>query len=370
MLIVFVAEEASDRGIGPEILIQLIPYFLPKALMFAMPATCLFSVCVVFGRLAAKNEITAIQSLGLNKSVIIAPALALAFLLSLFAVWINDISFAWSYWGIEQVVLESSDEIAYGMLRSDGTIKTDKFSIEVDAVEDRTLIQPIITISNSNNERTRAVAQEAVLTSKPEAHSLEFTMKRGSVSHNGKSELDLVFDSEFTYLIELKSPAEIAELTGKPGHLYLSQIGSEIEKQIDELEQLERRHAIHACSQMITGDMVGLTNSDWNTRIEELEGAQERLHRLHVVPHRRWANGFSCFAFAMIGIPVALRLRTSNYATTFGICFLPILVVYYPLFMFGLNGAKMGTLPPYAAWMGDLVCVAIGGWLMYREFRR
>jgi hypothetical protein len=150
----------------------------------------------------------------------------------------------------------------------------------------------------------------------------------------------------------------------------LAQIGSEIEKQIVELGRLERRHAIHACSQMITGDMVGLTNSDWSSRIAELESAEARLKRLHVVPHRRWANGFSCFAFAMIGIPVALRLRTSNYATTFGICFLPILIVYYPLFMFGLNGAKMGTLPPYAAWLGDLVCVAIGGWLMYREFRR
>ena len=39
MLLVGLAEEARDRGIGPEIVIQLIPYLVPKALMFAMPVS-------------------------------------------------------------------------------------------------------------------------------------------------------------------------------------------------------------------------------------------------------------------------------------------------------------------------------------------
>ena len=72
----------------------------------------------------------------------------------------------------------------------------------------------------------------------------------------------------------------------------------------------------------------------------------------------------------MIGIPIALKMKTANYATTFGVCFLPILVVYYPLFMFGLNGAKVGDLPPYAAWIGNAACIAIGAFLLWREFKR
>lgn len=368
MLIFFIADEAREHGLAPEILIQLIPYIVPKALTYAMPATCLFSCCVVFGRLAADNELIAIQTMGLHKSVVIVPVLALTFMLSLFAVWVNDVSYAWSYWGIEQVILESSDQIVYGVLKNEGSFKTDKFSIEVQGVEDRKLIRPIINANISKNETVRAIAHEAILTTQPETHSLNFVMTRGTISQNGKLELN--FDSEFNHSIPLKSPEEVAKATGNPSHLYLYQIGDEIERQRFELDRLKQQSAIRAVSQTMTGDLYGLTNADWRIRLEDLKDAEKRLRRLHVVPHRRWANGFSCFAFAIIGIPVALRLKTSNYATTFGVCFIPILLLYYPLLMVGLDGAKAGTMPPYAAWLGNLACTLIGGYLMFKEFRK
>ncbi len=368
MLIVGIVDEASDRGLGPDILLQLIPYILPKALMFAMPATCLFSICVVFGRLAADNELIAIQSMGLRKSVVVVPALVMAFLLSLFAVWVNDVSFAWSYWGIERVVLNSSDKIMYGMLQNEGSIRTDKFSIEVQAVEGRKLIQPIIIFNDSHNKQARVVADEAELQTLPDSHQLKLKLINGAAHNEGK--FDYRFESDEIVTIPLKSAEEIAKSAGNPSHLYLSQISGEIKKQRSDLDQLKRSHAVRACSQMITGDLVGLTNDDWEDRNEKLVESTVRLDRLHVVPHRRWANGFSCFAFAIIGIPIALKLKTANYASTFGICFLPILFVYYPLFMLGLDGAKMGTLPAYGAWLGNVACITIGSVLLYREFRR
>lgn len=368
MLLVGIADEARERGLGPEILIQLIPYIFPKALMFAMPATCLFSVCVVFGRMAADHEMTAINSMGLHQSVIIFPVLALTFLLSLFAVWVNDVSFAWSYWGIERVVLESSDKILYGVLEDQGSFKTDKFSIEVQGVEDRTLIQPVITVY-SPKRSIRAVAEAATLKTDLESHELQFIMNNGAVVDEGNSKGTYRFDQD-KQSIPLKSPEEIAKASGNPSHLYLSQIGYAIEQQSADLEMQQKADAIRACGQMVTGDLIGLTNQDWLQRIELQNDANHRLSRLHVVPHRRWANGFSCLAFAMIGIPIALRMKTSNYATTFGVCFLPILVVYYPMFMLGLTGAKEGTLPPYSAWLGNAVCMSIGVFLMYRQFKR
>ena len=367
MLVFFIADFARDGKLTPEILIQLIPYIVPKALMFAMPATCLFSCCVVFGRIAADNELIALQTMGLHKSVIIIPPLAMAFLLSLFAVWVNDVSFAWSYWGIEKIILESGDQIVYGILKNEGSYKTDKFSIEVQGVEGRKLIRPIISANVSKNENFRAVAHEAVLTTEPETHSLKFNMTRGSLSHDGKMEMN--FDT-LNHSVRMKSPKEVARATGNPSHLYLYQIDDEIERQKIELAQLKRDSAVRAVSQTMTGDLYGLTNADWETRLDDLKDAKKRLIRLNVTPHRRWANGFSCFAFAIIGIPVALRLKTANYATTFGICFIPILLLYYPLFMVGLDGAKNGTMPPYAAWLGNLTCVMIGVYLMYKEFRR
>ena len=362
------AKEALDHGLGPDIVLRLIPYVLPNALMFAMPATCLFSACVVFGRLAAENELIAIESLGLPKSVLVAPALVLAFVTSLFAVWMNDISFAWSYWGVERVVLESTDKVVYGMLQQEGRFSTARFSIEVDGVENRRLIHPVITINSQKNGETRIVAREAVLVSNPERHSLNLTVTKGVVDIEGKA--SMTFDDSVTYEIPMMSQEEIEKATGNPSHLYLSQIkGATVEQKI-ELAALQRETAMLACSQFLSGDLVGLTNALWHERLDDLELAVQRLNRLHVVPHRRWAQGFSCLAFVVIGIPVAMRLKTSNYATTFGICFLPILFVYYPLFMLGLNGAKQGTLPPFCAWLGNVACMLIGSILLYRELRR
>ena len=368
MLVVGIAEEAREHGLGPEILVQLVPYILPKALMFAMPATCLFSVCVVFGRMASDNEIIAIKSMGLNQSVIVLPVLAVTFLLSLGAVWINDVSFAWSYWGIKQVVLESSDKILYSVLKDKHIFKTNKFSIEVAGVDGRRLLHPVIN-TYSDNQNFRAVAEEATLGTDVESQSLNFEMIRGVAMVDGKQKTTFQFD-RFSHPIPMRSPEEIQKEAGNPSHLYLRQIGSEIKSQAGQLTKMKQANAMLACSQLVCGDMLGLSNADWQQRLIEQKASTKRLSRLHVVPHRRWANGFSCLAFAMIGIPIALWMRTSNYATTFGICFLPILAIYYPLFMFGLNGAKVGDLPAYGAWLGNLACMMIGGFWIWRGFRK
>ena len=368
MLLVGLAQQARERNIGPEIVIQLIPYLVPQALMFAMPATCLFSVCVVFGRMAADNELVAIQSMGLSKSVIVFPVIILAFAVSLFAVWLNDMSFAWSYWGVERVVMQASDKIVYGILKQEGSYRTDKSSIEVDGVEDRLLIRPTLTFHSSGSNVLRASAASATLDANPKTHSLVFTMNNGLVDAEGKASYR--FDGQERREIQLKSPEQIAKSYDDPGHLYLNQIGSAIRKQGNQVRDLRRESAVLAASHLMTGDFVGLTTSPWKSRAENIEDADFRYHRLHVVPHRRWANGFSCLAFVIIGIPVAMKLKTGNFATTFGVCFLPILFVYYPLFMYGLNGAKYMTLPPYAAWLGNAACILVGAVLLFRELRR
>ncbi len=368
MLLIGLADEARDKNIGPDIVIQLIPYLIPKALMFAMPATCLFSVCVVFGRMAAENELTAIAAMGLPKSVVVMPAIILAFVLSLFAVWLNDISFAWSYWGVQRVVNTSMDKIIYGVLEQEGSFRTKDFSIEVAGVNERELIQPTLTLNSSKNQGVRATAASATLEANPDRHSVLFTMYNGYVDAEGKASYR--FDDYEQHEIALKSPDQVAKAFDEPGHLYLNQIGDAVKKQSEGIDQMTRDDAVVAATQWISGDMVGLTSAAWPKRTKELDDAVYRHHRLHVVPHRRWANGFSCLAFAVIGIPVAMKLKAGNFATTFGICFLPILFVYYPLFMVGLNGAKQMTLPAYGAWLGNVACLVIGGFLLIGELRK
>ena len=177
MLFVGLAQKAREFGIGPDIVVQLVPFLVPEALMFAIPATSLFSVCVVFGRMASDNEVTALESLGLSKSMVIMPALLMAFALSLFAVWLNDVAYAWSHFGIERVVLQSTDRIVYSVLQQEGSFKDDQYSIEVSRVEGRTLIQPVVTINSGDG--ISLTAARGSLKVDPESHSLQFRMDQG-----------------------------------------------------------------------------------------------------------------------------------------------------------------------------------------------
>jgi lipopolysaccharide export system permease protein len=129
---------------------------------------------------------------------------------------------------------------------------------------------------------------------------------------------------------------------------------------VEKLNLLREEYAFCAATDLLTGDFAELSSDTWKLRMMNLGWDLDDLHRLQTEPHRRWANGFSCLAFVVVGAAMAIRLRNSDILTSFFICFLPILVVYYPLLIFGLNSAKEGTLPPCSVWLGNLIMAVWG----------
>jgi lipopolysaccharide export system permease protein len=157
--------------------------------------------------------------------------------------------------------------------------------------------------------------------------------------------------------------------TGSPQQLPLSQIASEVEKQRAEILRLQQALAAEAGFDLLSGNLDALSSSAWESKRLALVDAQSRLNRLRTEPWRRWASGFSCLAFVMLGAPLAIRFRNSDYISTFGMCFVPILIGYYPLLMYGIDQAKSGNLPPYSVWLANLVCGGIGLLFIRRVIR-
>lgn len=369
MLIVGVAQEAIRQGLGPEPIIRLVPYAMPNALRFAVPGTILFAVCSVYGRMSASNEITAIKSLGVSPMRIVTPALVLAFLVSLVAVWLNDVAVSWGKKGMQRVILHSVEQIAYGMLRTQRSYTTRQFSISVKGVEDRKLVRPMICFnSGDDSPATVLTAREAELQLDQENGLLNVLLTDGQVAVG--DEVTLKFPGKTVkHEIPLTEAARKASYSGSVSNLPLWRIEPEIEAQEIEIEQLRQELAIQAAYQMLTGDMSGLTSAEWNSEIARLEAARCRLHRLETVPWRRWANGFSCLFFVMVGAPLAIRLRNRDLWTSFAVCFLPILIVYYPLLAYGVDRAKSGDLPPYSVWLGNVILAIAGLWILRRILR-
>ena len=102
----------------------------------------LFTVCLIYGRMSADNEIIATKALGITPTVLLWPAWILAFGLSLVGVWLTDLAFSWGAVGAQRVVIHSVEEIVYGMLRTQRSYANQRFSIIVKDVQDRKLIRP------------------------------------------------------------------------------------------------------------------------------------------------------------------------------------------------------------------------------------
>lgn len=368
MLIVGLAQEAIRQGLGPMPVLRLIPYAIPNALRFAVPGTILFAACSVYGRMAASNEITALKSLGISPLTIIKPAWMLAFLVSLLAVWLNDLAVSWGQQGMRRVIMHSVEQIAYGMLRTQRSYSCSRFSINVKRVDGRTLVLPTICIqSKDGSPATVLTAQEAELRSDPEQNVLSLRLTNGRVTVGDR--VTMVFPDTIEPQIPLSDASRSGDAGGSPSQCPLWRINAEILEQETHIQNLRQEMATEVAYQMLTGDLASLTDPSWAGKVNRIHEAVGRIHRLETEPWRRWANGFSCLFFVMIGTPLAIRMRNADLWSSFAVCFLPILIIYYPLLALGVDRAKAGELPPYSVWLGNVILAVAGLWIMRKVMR-
>ena len=367
VFLALIGKEAVENGLGLGPILRLLPFMLPQAMQFAVPGALLLAATSVYGRVASSNEIVAIKSLGISPMTMIWPTILLAGAVSLGAVVLNDVAVSWGRGGVDRVIIESLEEIAYGRLRTVGSYSKGRLSVNVKRVEGRRLIEPIIQLAaaegkapsfiHADSAELRVdVANSAVLIKLVNADG---ALAEWSITHPGEFERSFPMD-EFTGRgPRSRSPSDYA----------LSEIGPSKAAQRERIAQLKHEMAADAGAALLFGRLDDLSQAQWLPREAELVGVQRTLYRLSAEPHRRWANGFSCLGFVLIGAPMAIRRRHGEFWGSFFACFLPILLVYYPMLVGCVDRAKDGVFPPQAVWLGNIVLAAWGIWLLRRVIR-
>ncbi len=368
LFVVLVGKEAVENGLGLVPIMRMLPYILPQAMQFAVPGTMLLATVTVYGRVAASNEIVAIKSMGISPMTLIWPTLILATLVSFGAVVLNDVAVSWGRGGVQRVLLESLEEIVYGRLRTARSYSNSQLKVSVRRVEDRSLIQPTLLYFDEGHAKpTTIIADKAEIRSDPQNEVIQVVFTNADVDLNGKG--SIYHPGEF------ELPIPLADFGGrKPGKRSPSQYSlreirpSKIE-QVALIDRLQREMTAEVGHSLMMGRSFELSQTNWQSSEIALRIAVSKLHRLQTEPQRRWANGFSCLCFVMIGAPMAIRLRHGEIWGSFFACFLPILLVYYPMLAGCLDLAKDGVLPPQAVWLGNIVLALWGVWLLKRVVR-
>lgn len=366
IFIVLVGKEAVDKGIGLGPLLRMTPYLLPQAMQFAVPGTMLLATVYVYGRMSSYNEIVAVKSLGISPMTLIWPTLALAALVSLVAVALNNLAVSWGTLGVQRVFVESIEEVAYGRLRMQRTYSSGKLSIIVRGVDGQKLIQPTLVVESSGSTPALTIrAKEAELWSDAQERKLHVRFHNFEVS----GPVSITDPGTFEHVMSLDELVGISSRNRSPSTYALGEIPPAIKEQLAHIGAVQRSMTAEAAFAMLTGSFEQLSDDSWHAHDRELNAASQRLQRLYTEPWRRWANGFSCLCFVLIGVPMAIRLKHAEFLAIFFICFLPILIVYYPLLAVSVDQAKDGALPPPAVWLGNGVLALWGLWLLRRVIR-
>ncbi len=154
-------KQAYLEGLGLKQILLLMPFILPDAARFSVPAAMLFAACNVFGRLSSANEVIAIKASGISPMVLFWPVIFLSFFLSLWAVWLNDVAVSWGYDAQPEWCWMPWKKWLHGKLAQQHSYSADQaFWINVGDVEGKRLIRPTITLQGGGDAPPRTITCE------------------------------------------------------------------------------------------------------------------------------------------------------------------------------------------------------------------
>jgi lipopolysaccharide export system permease protein len=359
LLMAGIISEASQQGLGPGQILAAIPLLVPSTLPYTIPANTLFATCVVYGRLAADNEILAIKSAGINLMMVVKPGMVLGLAMSAMTMGLYIDLIPGTHRMLRALVYNDAEEFIYAVLKKHGVINYSQmpYRMYVQSVRGRKLLAPVIKhTDNQGKIDLVATGQEAELRVSMARRLLLVDMKNCAVT--GSDGSHGFFASR---VFEVDLPKDFgSEKDRRPRDMTWQEIH---DKQIETDEEMEKLAALISVS---TAQML-LTDVPWDfpQHLKQLNERMTafRLQRvaLDVELLMRPALSIGCLFFILVGCPVGIWFSRSDFLSSFITCFLPIVFIYYPLVLCGTGMAKEGRLPPaplvYAA---DAVVGAIG----------
>lgn len=352
VLLVFVGvfREISANGLGPAQALQILPYVIPSLLPFTIPATLLLTVCVVYGRMAADREIIAAKAAGINVMSLLLPAFSLGGILSLCSLLLADKAIPWAVRNIRATVSNAMEDIFLDVLRSRGQMVDAKhgFSITVKRVEGKRLIQPTFNYHPHGKKPVAIQADSATLRFDIERRQIILNLVRGHVVTAGQHRVYLKNQTQALPMpIDAKEP--------KPRHLSIREIRQQLDVADDDLEKSRGYRDATTVMSLTLGDFNELRQPPVMEYQALIKQRNKKRAKLRTEIHSRFALSTSCFFFVLAGAPFAIMQAKRQFLTTFFMCFLPILLLYYPVALLMMNLSKSQSAHPICIWTANLL---------------
>lgn len=383
VLVVVAVQQASQLGLSLAQLVRSMPLLVPSILPIAIPATTLFAACVVYGRLAHDNEVIALKAAGVHLFGIVKPTLLLGVLTTCTTAALAHTTIPRTQQLFYDEILSDPEEVLYNTIRRDRCLRHPSlpYVLYVRDVEGKRLIDVVIKrrlkvrdprtgvdvivgydfVARMHEARLRVDVAAGTMSIEPDRVVIDGKNASGSAASSGAFVMDLP-DS----------------VTGKEARLKISsltwdELPARAAAVAAERDEIAAQQATHQAELDRTPDPAVRNYVQAQLRGDEylLSTKTRQMRNLLAEVHSRPALAASCLVFALVGCPVGVYLNRSDYLSTFMMCFLPTLLVYYPLLLAGTDMGKTGKLPlVVGCWAADIVMGIIGVLLTWRLLRR
>lgn len=328
-----IADLVIQRGVSIGIVMRLFLYYLPRIVAMTIPMSCLLAALLGFGKLSANSELVALKSAGLSFQRIVRPVVVISLFISIFAFMINESLVPMSERAAANVMAyevfkESPPVFKEKVFLREGSDGALKRVIYINKLELRTGRMSDIVIEEFENSRlVRLIA----------ARSGEWI--------NG------------SWWIKDGDVYEIVTETGKVGRLF----------KFDRQALTLNLNPADMRSSSDDPDLMTITELYRAIKTNETLGGDNG--KLWMIFNMRISVPWACVVLALVGAAFGSRPQRTNSSVGLGVSVI-IVFVYYVILSFAQSLGEAGYMPPLiAAWLANVIFLAIGGALCVRANR-
>ena len=324
----------------------------PWVLVFALPMGMLTAALLVFGRLSADHELTAVRSSGISLVSLISPVLILSVLLCALSAWINLDLAPRCRVAYKHLMDGMMANVASGLVPEGRFTSIGNTSIYVEKKDGDELRGIRVLQTNSGvYDRVWLYATNGELTVSNQAISLILR----DVDAIVRSGTNLGVLSSRVWLVPLGNKSDQPKYD-KPDLTDMT--FRQLQQELRDLEQQPT---------LPIGDLT----------IDEQLKMKQALAAFTVDPslpvrvqmHRQVAFSFACLGFTLVGIPLGIRAHRRETNVGFAMA-LGLAIVYYVVVIIGL---ALHTHPEFAphliVWLPNFIFQAVGAVMLWRANR-
>ncbi len=355
-----------NSGAPPTIVIDFMLQVIPFSLSFSLPWGFLTAVLLVYGRLAADNELTSMRMAGLSLWRLSVPAIMLGIALSAICYYINIEVAPRSKQAMSSLIMDAMQDNPKNLLSANSSsIKIDGFKLYIEKREDDVIyglhVYPDVSAEKGNQDYASLHAQRAIIGDfDPETRQVTLMLhnitmeRRDAVS----SDMPLIDKMPLNFTIPVSKHRRL-----KDNRFTNSEIAYTLQR-LDDLQGADLALMRQITEQVrVSAPFLGATQLWSEASIEAahyINGMNKKTQlAFRTEGTKRASFALACFVFSLIGVPLAITARRKDTTTGFGVGIAVATLYFLALVFCELSRKSSGIAPYIVLWLPNIIGIIV-----------